>query len=91
MANGPNSENLVEIIPSKSCNYSNYTRLLIKGSFKTTLPYASEIAEGNYGLRLILTYVQNNTEIEQETTLFLDNKNDMIGNVYSFGEYFEQS
>lgn len=81
-----------ELFTSTAVNQSNYTRLLLKGNFKTLLPPLTY--EGNYGLKLVLGYKEMGAASDNElksTTLLLDNTESMIGNSYGFAEYFEQA
>ena len=85
-------QNEIQIFNSETVNQSNYTRLLLKGNFKTLLPPLTY--EGNYGLKLVLGYREMGAapdETLKEVTLLLDNLESMIGNPYSFAEYFEQA
>ena len=88
----PSMEIQIPLIENQQINYSNYTRLLIKGNFKTLLPLLTY--EGNYGLKLVLGHRAMGAAPDDDlvyTTLLLDNLESMIGNTYRFTDYFEQT
>ena len=86
VANGPISAN--SIWNQENMEYTAYTRLGIKASFKSWLKDLGVIV-GNYGLVLTVEGIMDNTEEVVTRKCILDCY-DMIGNPYNFESYYDQ-
>ena len=75
----------------KACNYYGYTRLGLKGNFKSWIKNATK---GTYGLTLILTVNNPNTASSQQLNsqeyYYTFSNLDMYGNSYNFETDYEQ-
>lgn len=86
VANGPISAN--SIWNQENMEYTAYTRLGIKASFKSWLKDLGVVV-GNYGLVLTIKGIMDNTEEEVSRKCILDCYG-MIGNPYNFESYYDQ-